>query len=95
MSNKIKLKNGIEVEVDGYGWGAPLEELMNMTGVSACDVCPSIIKEACGGNNSFDCQVYGMFQGFYFTFDEFCRFILKNNLIKNDLLQIENKQPGG
>ena len=34
----------------------------------ACDVCP--IRKFCGDNNEFDCQVYGMFTGFYLE-DEF------------------------
>lgn len=34
----------------------------------ACEVCP--IRKFCGDNNEFDCQVYGMFSGFYLK-DEF------------------------
>ncbi len=33
------------------------------TTTCACDVCP--IRKFCGDNNEFDCQVYGMFCGFY------------------------------
>jgi hypothetical protein len=74
MKHKVLLKNGLEIESDDEGRFKPLREICSFN--YACDLCPDLIKNPCsfnentgisekGGNNEFDCSVYGMFDGFY------------------------------
>jgi hypothetical protein len=81
----IKLKNGIIIKpknkIDEYDYDyPPLQEVCDVK--NACDICPDEIRKPCCydrltgesnfmGNNEFDCQIYGMFGGFYCNEDWF------------------------
>lgn len=63
---KVKLLNGIEIETfineQGNEQFPPLQDVLKIK--HACDVCP--LRKECEDNNEFDCQVYGMFMGFFY-----------------------------
>lgn len=44
----------------------PLQKVVKV--FHACEICP--VRIFCQDNNEFDCQVYGMFDGFYFGLDD-------------------------
>ena len=61
----VTLKNGLVLENHGDGF-LPLHDVADEK--NACDICP--VRIFCNDNNEFDCQVYGMFEGFYFGLDD-------------------------
>lgn len=60
----LKLKNGVTIPSNF----PPAQDFVDCVEVDLCEVCP--ILEACGRNNCFDCEVYGMFDGFYINIKE-------------------------
>ena len=63
---KIRLLDGTIIEQDENGNFPPLGDVVDID--RACDICP--VRKFCGDNNEFKCQVYGMFEGFYFSLDD-------------------------
>ena len=61
----VTLTNGLVLQNEG-GWFPPLQDIAKIE--HACDICP--VRVFCKDNNEFDCQVYGMFYGFYFGIDD-------------------------
>ena len=55
------LTNGIVIEAMKSGSFPPLQQVLPK--VFPCSVCP--VEAICEGNNPFDCEVYGMFGGYY------------------------------
>lgn len=49
----------------------PLQDVAEVE--HACDICP--VRLLCQDNNEFDCQVYGMFSGFYVNLDDVLEFL--------------------
>ena len=72
--DKITLTNGIIIERDDDYNFPPLQDIAKID--HACDICP--IRVLCDDNNEFDCQVYGMFQGFYMGIDDALRWVKEN-----------------
>jgi len=66
----VTLKNGLVLENHGDGF-PPLQDVADVK--NACDICP--VRLFCNDNNEFDCQVYGMFDGFYFGIDDALSFV--------------------
>lgn len=63
--DRVTLTNGFILKrIDEYRF-PPLQDVLEID--NACDICP--IRILCEDNNEFDCQVYGMFQGFYMSFE--------------------------
>ena len=54
----------------------PLQEIAEIR--HACDVCP--VRPLCQDNNEFDCQVYGMFKGYYAGIDDALKFFEKSSV---------------
>ena len=73
MAKKIKLLDGSTLEWEGDNPPA-LQDVKKVK--YACDVCP--IKDKCKGGNEWDCQVYGMFTGFYCGYEDVLKDLLPN-----------------
>jgi len=72
----ITLLNGLVLQNnDGF---PPLQEVAPEV-KHACEVCP--VRICCQDNNEFDCQVYGMFDGFGFNFDDVLEMLEKYTLV--------------
>lgn len=69
---EITLNNGLVIKSKN-GEFPPLQEVAEIE--HACAICP--VRLLCDDNNEFDCQVYGMFDGFYFGLDDALTFIEK------------------
>ena len=68
---KVKLLNGMIIEsIDKYNF-PPLKDMIEIK--YACEICP--LRPLCHDNNEFDCQVYGMFSGFYLRAIDALKFI--------------------
>lgn len=59
--NQATLLDGTTIKADEKGNFPPLRDIVDV--YHACEICP--IRSLCDDNNEFDCQIYGMFDGFY------------------------------
>lgn len=64
--SKIRLTDGTVIEKDADGKFPPLMNIL--PNIRACVVCP--VRHVCQDNNEFDCNTYGMFDGFYATLND-------------------------
>lgn len=61
----VTLKNGLVLWANDKGNYPPLKDIIKID--HACEICP--IRPLCLDNNEIDCQIYGMFQGYYADLD--------------------------
>ena len=70
----VTLLNGMVLK-NKKGEFPPLQEI---TEIRACEVYP--VRPLCQDHNEYDCQVYGMFKGYYAGIDDALKFFEKSSV---------------
>ena len=61
--DSVRLTDGREITRQSNGDWPPLQDAIELGSAIACTICP--LRGDCWAGNDFDCEVHGMFLGFY------------------------------